>query len=185
MRTLVDQLQPAVGMRLVDFRFLSGRYVRHGRPAGFEAFARTMTPLDAAGDREVKARTHPSAGGNNDNNGGGYNFGPDSATNSSDDNEGDRQNEAIDVITSLKCRGKFIYLTLDRGRVKTDQYANITTEDYKRSIWITLGMTGRFVNEDQVRESTTSSNDEASRPRWYMEIMDLTTRQRKRCDSND
>ena len=42
-RTLVDQLQPAVGMRLVDLRFLSGRYVRHGRPKGFDDFRRTMS----------------------------------------------------------------------------------------------------------------------------------------------
>src|SRR5210317_529120 len=44
-RTLVDQLQPAVGMRLTDFRFLSGRYVRGARPRGFEAFAKTITPV--------------------------------------------------------------------------------------------------------------------------------------------
>ena len=42
-RTLLDQLQPAVGMRLTDLRFLSGRYVRHGRPRGFDDFRKTMT----------------------------------------------------------------------------------------------------------------------------------------------
>lgn len=182
-RALVDQLQPAVGMRLVDFRFLSGRYVRHGRPAGFEAFARTMTPLDA-GDPEMTARIYLGAPGNN-NNGGDDNFGRECTANPNDENKGDRQNDAIDVITSLKCKGKFIYLTLDRGRIKSDQHANLTTEDYQRSIWITLGMTGRFVNEDQVHESTTYSHDEASKPRWYMELMDLTTRRRRRCASND
>ena len=35
-RTLVDQLQPAVGMRLKDFKFLSGRYVTNDRPRGFK-----------------------------------------------------------------------------------------------------------------------------------------------------
>ena len=43
-RTLVDQLQAGVGLRLSDIQFLSGRYVRNGRPDGFEDFARTMTP---------------------------------------------------------------------------------------------------------------------------------------------
>eukprot|EP00804_Cyclotella_cryptica_P019782 CCRYP_009679-RA/>CCRYP_009679-RA protein AED:0.03 eAED:0.03 QI:31/1/1/1/1/1/3/1167/411 len=180
-RTLVDQLQPAVGMRLVDFRFLSGRYVRHGRPAGFQAFARTMTPLDAAKVRDGKAIIHHSAGGShNSNNGGGDNVGPYSATHSNDGNEGDGRNEAIDVITSLKCKGKFIYLTLDGGGMNPHENANGTTEDYKRSIWVTLGMTGRFVNEDEAYNSTNSWNEEASNPRWYMELMDLTTRRRKR-----
>ena len=43
-RTLVDQLQGGVGRRLVDIQFLSGRYVNHGKPATFEAFASTMVP---------------------------------------------------------------------------------------------------------------------------------------------
>ena len=51
-RTLVDQLQPAMGMRLVDFKFLSGRYVKNGRPKGFEDFARTMTPTTVNDDNE-------------------------------------------------------------------------------------------------------------------------------------
>merc|ERR1712238_402748 len=41
-RTLVDQLQPSVGRRLVDIRFLSGRYVRHDLPKGFLDFRDTM-----------------------------------------------------------------------------------------------------------------------------------------------
>ena len=50
-RTLVDQLQQggAIGQRLVDVRFLSGRYVRHGRPPGFQEFAATMTPWSQQG----------------------------------------------------------------------------------------------------------------------------------------
>lgn len=58
-RTLVDQLQPAVGMRLVNFQFLSGRYVRQGRPKGFEDFAKTMTPLTRTEDVPAEG----SAGG--------------------------------------------------------------------------------------------------------------------------
>ena len=44
-RTLVDQLQGGVGRRLLDINFLSGRYVRNGKPNGFKEFASTMTPL--------------------------------------------------------------------------------------------------------------------------------------------
>ena len=44
-RTLVDQLQGGVGRRLLDINFLSGRYVRNGKPSGFKEFASTMTPL--------------------------------------------------------------------------------------------------------------------------------------------
>lgn len=44
-RTIVDQLQQGVGKRLVDIQFLSGRYVKHGRPDGFAEFAKTMTPI--------------------------------------------------------------------------------------------------------------------------------------------
>lgn len=44
-RTVVDHLQQGfVGHRLIDLTFLSGRYVRHGRPRGFAEFAATMTP---------------------------------------------------------------------------------------------------------------------------------------------
>ena len=45
-RTLVDQLQGGVGRRLLDIQFVSGRYVRNGKPDGFADFAATMTPFD-------------------------------------------------------------------------------------------------------------------------------------------
>lgn len=44
-RSLVDELQGCVGKRLVDFKFVSGRYVDHGRPRGFDSFASTMTQV--------------------------------------------------------------------------------------------------------------------------------------------
>lgn len=135
MKTLVDQLQPAVGMRLVDFRFVSGRYVRHGRPGGFMEFAKTMTPVAASGDSEIDG-------------------------------------SEVDIITSLKCKGKFIYLILDNGQNNSNT-ATADNDDYQRSIWITLGMTGQFVNEDRI-------NDASSEPRWYMELMDVTTHKRRR-----
>lgn len=45
-RTLIDQLQPDMGMRLVNLRFLSWRYVRHGNPRAFKTFCGTMTEYD-------------------------------------------------------------------------------------------------------------------------------------------
>lgn len=35
-RVLVDQLQPAVGMRLVNFHFMSGRYMNKGNVTGIK-----------------------------------------------------------------------------------------------------------------------------------------------------
>jgi len=51
-RTLVDQLQGGVGRRLLDVHFVSGRYVQHGKPDGFEEFAATMTPFQGGQDDE-------------------------------------------------------------------------------------------------------------------------------------
>ena len=51
-KNLVDQLQGGVGKRLVDFRFLSGRYVRNGKPDGFREFAATMTPYSESNKNE-------------------------------------------------------------------------------------------------------------------------------------
>ncbi|KAL9188645.1 hypothetical protein ACHAXT_007023 [Thalassiosira profunda] len=132
-RTLVDQLQPAVGMRLVDFRFLSGRYVQHGRPKGFEKFASTMSPWKKG------------------------------------------QGARADIITQFSCKGKFIYLVLDKGE------GNESKEDFKRSVWITLGMTGQFANEEDVTKPVASNNDKTkSGPRWYIELMDTETQQSRK-----
>lgn len=136
-RTLVDQLQPAVGMRLVDFKFLSGRYVKHGRPTGYESFAKTMTPS----------------------------------------RRNNKETESLDVVTALRCKGKFIYLTLDQGN-QTINRVDEADNDYQRSIWITLGMSGHFVNEKEVANpKPLASNSDLERvgPRWYMELMDLQT----------
>ena len=135
-RTLVDQLQPAVGQRLIDLKFLSGRYVQHGRPKGFEEFAKTMTPLE-------------------------------------------KTEEDTDIIKVLNCKGKFIYLILDDGITQsTDD--NI---DYQRSIWITLGMTGQFINEKDIEKPkpiASNSDRPKSGPRWYFELVDPTTKERRK-----
>ncbi len=154
-RTLVDQLQPAVGKRLTDFQFLSGRYVRGARPRGFEAFAKTITPI---------ALSECSDGG-----GGSGGDNTISTINHDDDNSEPHPND-VDIIKALKCKGKFIYMILDEGN------AAITGEDsdYQRSIWITLGMTGRFVNEEDVNRPRASNSDrKGADPRWFFETMDV------------
>ena len=165
-RCLVDQLQPAVGMRLTDFQFLSGRYVRGARPRGFESFAKTITPVRKPLSEYNYAA---AAGGGNDED----NNAILSTTNPDDDDTNHGNN--VDIIKSLKCKGKFIYIVLDRGSDAT-RYDN--TDDYQRSIWITLGMTGRFVNEEDVNKPRASNNDrEGSEPRWCFKIMNITNGQ--------
>lgn len=117
-RTLVDQLQGAVGSRLLDVQFLSGRYVRHGKPDGFDAFSKTMTPYSR----------------NND--------------------------PSIDVIKEWNTKGKFIYIVLDNG---AKQPTNNNTTDFQRSIWITLGMSGRFLNEER-------HEADPRHARWYLSL---------------
>lgn len=141
-RTLVDQLQPAVGKRLVDIRFLSGRYVKNGRPKGFEDFAKTITPR-----------------GNTNNDG---------------------HTDHIDVITKFSCKGKFIYLVLDQGKEMHDTESNT---DFQRSIWITLGMTGQFANEEEIenQKPLASTNDKVkSGPRWCLDLLDMDTQQSRK-----
>ena len=136
-KTLVDQLQPAVGMRLVDIRFLSGRYVRSDRPKGFAEFANTITPTE----------------------------------------KGDNSSSDTDTITALSCKGKFIYMILSSKTGDDD----VVDDDYQRSIWITLGMTGQFVN-DQAKTKPVASNSakSSSGPRWYMELMDTQTKETRK-----
>lgn len=125
-RTLVDQLQPGVGLRLCDINFVSGRYTKHGKPKGFEDFKQTIT--------------------NNE----GCNGIP------------------VDYVTSWNAKGKFIWLTLDNGLGQSN--TNINNADYLRSIWITLGMSGRFVSDAFNQEN----NDDGSthkQARWYFEFL--------------
>jgi len=99
------------------------------------------------------------------------------------DNDDDKKSaiKSTDVITKLSCKGKFIYLTLDDGT----KYSSDISADFKRSIWITLGMAGRFVSEEELKKimrKPLASNTEKQRvgPRWYLEIMDVTTSKRRK-----
>lgn len=125
-RTLVNQLQAGVGKRLVDWKFLSGRYIRHGKPAGWDAFRATMTPFSENRD--------------------------------SDD-------DTKDCILEWNCKGKFIYMLLDDGDKAPPASPGAT--DFARSIWITLGMTGRFVSQ-AVHDQMPKRDQEHAR--WYLEV---------------
>jgi uracil-DNA glycosylase len=157
-RTLVDQLRGGIGKRLVDIRFLSGRYVGQ-RPVGFTDFAKTMTPIVSQQQNNSSSRDDSN---NNNNNG--------------------KVGTTIDNILDWNCKGKFIYILMDDGtRAFASQNSSNTDtsnvddkyddddddddDDFQRSIWITLGMTGRFVNEARHLE-------DPSYGRWVLELFD-------------
>jgi uracil-DNA glycosylase len=98
----------------------------------------------------------------------------------------------VDVVTSWNCKGKFIWFTLDKGKwnegmdhvgegmakeIEDEDEEN--EEDFYRSIWVTLGMTGRFVREARMEEHVANNGNEATAtgrtsklPRWYLEFLD-------------
>jgi uracil-DNA glycosylase len=137
-RTLVDQLQGGVGRRLVDFFIISGRYTR-GPPTGWREFQSTLTNVTttattaAVGAEAINGNGHDNA-----------------------------HPEAIDIIQEWNCKGKFIYIILDAGRSSTTAAGGNAT-DFQRSIWVTLGMTGRFLNE----AAHAAANREA---RWCFQV---------------
>lgn len=192
-RTLVDQLQPAVGMRLADLRFVSGRYVRHGRPKGFDDFGKTMTPFDNQRGLEnnTESESNSEIGDETD--------ASDSSSGFHADDEGDmlarvlstRDFQEVDVVTEWKAKGKFIYIILDDGNSSavTSGKNNIVDEsDYLRSIWITLGMSGRFVSEtansgaNYMHEYGNGVEDGA---RWYMDFWDPNNEKTRRVYYHD
>ena len=56
--------------------------------------------------------------------------------------------------------------------------------DYQRSVWITLGMTGQFVNEKEIemQRPLAANNSEVERvgPRWYFELLNPQTKESKK-----
>lgn len=129
-RVLVDNLQAAIGRRLVDIQFQSGRYadrIGGDPPEGLAAFRSTMTHVPP-----------------------------------SDDANAAEDLSAVDVILDWKCKGKFQYIILDDG----SSLAAANQTDFQRSIWITLGMTGRLVNEAEHKRNNRHS-------RWYLELLNV------------
>lgn len=73
----------------------------------------------------------------------------------------------VDVIQEWNCKGKFIWLTLDQGKANNEGGMD---DDFYRSVWITLGMSGRFQ-----RDSFGAEEDDGTahkQPRWYFEFLD-------------
>ena len=178
-KTLVDQLQPAVGMRLTDLRFLSGRYVRHGRPKGFDDFRKTMTPFNQSNATKSESKSESILG--------------DEMVDSNTDEGGDMLARAlitrdeVDVVTEWKAKGKFIYMILDDGNPSAVAGNVVEESDYLRSIWITLGMSGKFVSETANSASNymheyDSAEDGA---RWYFDFWDPTSERTKRVYYHD
>lgn len=79
----------------------------------------------------------------------------------------DQSVTGVDTITSWNAKGKFIWLTLDRGLVNN----NKNDDDFLRSIWITLGMSGRFVTSPFFH-NTNDDGTTHNQARWYFEFLD-------------
>ena len=143
-RTLVDQLQPAVGMRLVGIQFLSGRYVNHGPPGGYDDFIQTMTRTRTQHNKEnLRNNTDISS-----------------------------LSHDIDIITEWNAKGKFLWITLNDGK-EALQHVHVGRgagedmgSDFKRSIWITLGMSGRFLHD---------GHPKIEKARWAMHLQNMET----------
>jgi uracil-DNA glycosylase len=138
-RTLADQLRPAIGRRLVKVEFLSGRYSVEKPPTGYtpEFFDNT-------------------------------------------------------VVTAWNCKGKFMYVQLGRENSTFPTDHHVDDEDHLLSIWITLGMTGKFLNEaahqaavaaaataltksgpSTAAAATPNSNNNVAR--WFLELRDVSS----------
>jgi formamidopyrimidine-DNA glycosylase len=68
-----------------------------------------------------------------------------------------------DIIEEWNCKGKFIYLILNQGEIRSK--STRSPEDFQRSIWITLGMSGRFVSNKLL-------TSEKSETRWILHLAD-------------
>ena len=153
-RAVVDQLQGAVGRRLVDIQFVSGRYVRKSPPDGLTAFAATMTPAPGKQRKNAMAM--------------------DWFEQSIKDDEAAvvLEHINIDIIREWNCKGKFIYIILDNGGIPDPSAAlRPFDEDFQRSIWITLGMSGRFLSEKALQQL--QAKGQKNHVRWYLELMDV------------
>jgi len=183
-RTLVDQLQGAVGRRLAPVRFLSGRYdVERGKPYpdGYKAFVDTMTPMRGinAVDAQQSGQEEPDvegtmvAGTNSTTTAASATATAVAPSPSTALPNATAANGTLycDLIRSVNCKGKFIYIILDDGQRRGGGGENNDDDDFQRSIWITLGMTGKFLNE---RAHERAGPRHA---RWYLELADVQRQQ--------
>ena len=86
--------------------------------------------------------------------------------------------EGIDHVTSWNAKGKFIWLTLDDGikqPIHNLEDRNDDDDDFLRSIWITLGMSGRFVSNAFHESNGNDDGTTHKQARWYFEFLDEST----------
>ena len=87
-------------------------------------------------------------------------------TNDNKNIDHDDDNDDIDCIQGWNCKGKFIYLILDDGS-KVPTNSDEHEHDFMRSIWITLGMTGRFVSQAAYDRLSRREQEQA---RWCLKV---------------
>lgn len=154
-RAVVDQFQAGgIGQRLTDVQFVSGRYVKNGLPDGFREFAATMTPVPEkrkAAKKVDRLNWFDRSMMENEEM-------PVFVSVSDSDS-------TVDLILDWNCKGKFIYILLGNG-ARSNAAIN---EDFQRSIWITLGMSGRFLSQAALKER--EAQGKSSHIRWYLELM--------------
>ncbi|GAX11494.1 uracil-DNA glycosylase [Fistulifera solaris] len=75
---------------------------------------------------------------------------------------GDDEVDNVDIIQEWNCKGKFIYIVLDDGKQEHQD------PNFQRTIFVTLGMTGKFVAEKVHRQDSRFA-------RWSMELLDVNT----------
>lgn len=158
-RTLVDQLQGGVGRKFMGLNFVSGRYheTRNGQPDNYQQFRNSLTSTSTMSNNTTATTTT---------------IFPDVEIDES----------KTDLIQSWNCKGKFMYIILDNGLSAVDNHEH--DPDYQRSIWITLGMTGKFLNEQAHQQLIEQQENGGNRcrntesqqlARWYIELMDVTS----------
>eukprot|EP00957_Ditylum_brightwellii_P100459 7657812-Ditylum_brightwellii.AAC.1 len=68
--------------------------------------------------------------------------------------------EHVDIITQWNAKGKFLYLLLDNAAAQKEAQKkddDDDDDDFLRSVWITLGMTGRFVSETSAKQPSSKT----------------------------
>ena len=78
-----------------------------------------------------------------------------------------------DVIEEWNAKGKFIYIVLNDGNKKPPN-----DDNFKRSIWITLGMSGRFV-------AASMNPLQSTDPRWVIQLARQQQHDNDDDDAND
>jgi formamidopyrimidine-DNA glycosylase len=146
--------------------------VTHGPPPSYEAFRQTM-PMP-------RTLLHGDIIGNNSNNSA-------SAIIRKEDTYNDKTD--TDIITQWNVKGKFMYIVLDSNESASEHNDNNNSQtqpekvgdvdnddDYLRSIWITLGMSGRFLSEKHYNRligeagSTAPKLAKGKAIRWQLEL---------------